>query len=300
MIKLSIIIVNFNTGRYLQSCLHSVLESVKSITSYEIIVVDNGSDDNSLKYVKEIKNTKIKTILNGKNYGFSKANNIGIKAANGEYILLLNPDTVVRKNSLIVMLKMMEMDKKIGVATCRVILASGQLDDACHRGFPTPWNAFCHFSGLEKLFPNSQFFDGYHLGFADLDKIHEIDSCVGAFMLIRKTCGDSVNWLDEDYFWYGEDLDFCYRVKSSGWKIVYNPNTEITHYKGITSGIKSHSVSLSTAPATTRQLATNARFDVMKIFYEKHYRNKYPRFIYSLVLAAIEIKRKFAFLKLSI
>ncbi|MBI4137007.1 glycosyltransferase family 2 protein, partial [Candidatus Roizmanbacteria bacterium] len=226
------------------------------------------------------------------NEGFAKANNIGIKKSSGEYILLLNPDTIVSPETISHVMNYLDEHTDVAVATCRVELPSGKLDDASHRGFPTPWNAFCHFSGLGTVFPQSVLFNGYHLGYHHMDQIHEIDACAGAFMMIRREAGEQVGWLDEDYFWYGEDVDFCYRIKQSGYKIMYIPVVSIVHYKGVASGIKKHSQTISTADSETTKRAQQARFDVMNIFYEKHYKNKYPQFITFLVTTGISLLKK--------
>ncbi|MBI5452922.1 glycosyltransferase family 2 protein [Candidatus Gottesmanbacteria bacterium] len=293
-IKLSIIIVNFNTYEFLKNCIESIYKNVGNL-SFEIIVVDNASTEEL-----RIKNheLRIKLIKNKKNVGFAVANNQGIKQAKGEYILLLNPDTIVEKNTLGVVLDYMDKNPSAGVATCKVSLPSGELDDACHRGFPTPWNAICQFSGLARLFSKSQLFDGYHMGFANMDKVHEIDSCAGAFMLVRRKTGDKVGWLDEDYFWYGEDIDFCFRVKRLGWKVVFLPMVKIVHYKGVAGGIKSHSLHLSTADKETQVLATRSRFAVMRIFYKKHYQGVYPNWLTWLVMSGIKLKEYLNLLRL--
>ncbi len=295
-ISLSIVIVNYNTGDFLFKCLESVKKSSFPQDKLEIIVIDNASSDNSINFLIK-KRQDVIFIQNRRNTGFAKANNQAIKKATGDYILMLNPDTLLQKDTLAVMYGLMEKNKKIGVATCKILLPDKTLDDACHRGFPTPWNALCHFSGLSKLFPNSLLFDGYHLGYQNLDKIHEIDSCVGAFMFIRKNAGEEVGWLDEDYFWYGEDLDFCYRLKEKGWQVAFNPETEITHFKGISSGIKKHSRGFSSADRKTKLLASRARFEVMRIFYRKHYRQKYPRILTWLVLKGIQTAEYFSLRK---
>ena len=190
--------------------------------------------------------------------GFAAGNNVGIKKAKGRYLLFLNPDTIVMSNTFREMIRFMDDNPQAGAATCRVELPSGKLDEACHRGFPTPWNAFCHFSGLEKLFPKSKIFSGYTLGWKPLDKIHEIDSGVGAFLMVRKEVGDNLNWWDEDYFWYGEDLDFCYRIKEAGWKIYYVPKVKIIHYKGVSSGIRKESQKITKVNKETRVKAIKA------------------------------------------
>lgn len=283
MKKLSIIIVNYNTQEFLNQCLESLGAIPKD---WEVIVVDNGSKD-TLK----IKSENLKIIYNKTNTGFAVANNIGIKKSSGEYVLLLNPDTIVSPEAINYVLHYMEKDSLVGIATCKVVLPSGDIDDASHRGFPTPVNALFHFSGIGKLFPKSTFFNGYHLGYQRMDKVHEIDACAGAFMMVRREAGEKINWLDEDYFWYGEDLDFCYRIKQNGYKIMYIPDVSITHYKGVASGIKKHSQSISTANKETSRRAQKARFEVMKIFYDKHYKNKYPKVITLFVTWGIGVLR---------
>lgn len=307
-IKLSIIIVNFNTTKFVVDCLFSIFQSSFPSDNLEIILVDNDSKKKNLKKaiheMLKIENLKrkirIKIIENQKNLGFAKANNQGIKEAKGKYILLLNPDTLVERDTLAKMIDFMERNKNTGIATCRVVLKNGSLDDACHRGFPTPWRAFCYFSGISSLFPYSQFFNGYHLGYKDLTKVHEVEAVAGAFMLVRKEAGDSVGWLDEDYFWYGEDLDFCLKVKENGWKIMFVPYVKILHYKGIASGIKYHSKNLSTASKEIQALAMHARFQVMRIFYEKHYKKKYPRWLTGLILGGIKFKEYLSLFRLKI
>ncbi len=295
--KLSIVIVNFNTGKFLGNCIDSVVKNTKEL-DFEIIVVDNASTDKPVEKLRtENLELRTKIIENKKNVGFAAANNQGIKQARSDYILLLNPDTLICDNVLPKMIDFMEQNREAAIASCKVILKNGELDDACHRGFPTPWNAFCQFSGLSTIFSKSKLLNGYHLGYSDLDKTHEIDACAGAFMLIRRKAGEEVSWLDEDYFWYGEDLDFCFRVKKAGWKIMFIPQYSVTHFKGVSSGIKNHSQHLSSADKKTKLLATRARFDVMRIFYEKHYKNIYPVWLTWLVLKGIDIKEYISLLR---
>lgn len=288
--KLSIIIVSYNTKDFLGKCIDSIVRTCKAV-DYEVIVVDNASKDGSSDYIK--KNfPKVKLISNKKNAGFSKANNQGIKKSRGEYVLFLNPDTIVFDKTISSMIEFMEEYKDAGAATCKVQLADGRIDDASHRGFPTPWNAFSHFSGLSKIFKNSKLFTGYSLGWKDLNQTHTIDALAGAFMITRRKAGEEVGWWDEDFFWYGEDLDFCYRLKEKGWKIYYVPNVTVLHYKGISGGIQKHSQHLTTADEETRKRAQEARFQAMRIFYAKHYKNKYPKLITQLVMIGIKLKSK--------
>lgn len=289
--KLSIIIINFNSGKFLKDCLESIKKSTLRPNDYEVIILDNNSQDSSLKDALTVRLGNLHLIKNHENAGFARANNQGIRKSTGEYILLLNPDTLLEKKTLKTMIDFMEKHKDTAVATCKVLLPDRKLDDACHRGFPTPWNAFCHFSGIANLFPQSKILNGYHLGYRDLDKVHEIDACVGAFMLIRRNVGDSVVWLDEDYFWYGEDIDFCYKVRQKRQKIMFVPTTSALHYKGVSSGIKNHSKDISTADAMTKMRATHSRFEVMRIFYKKHYQHRYPKLLTTLVLSGIRLKQ---------
>lgn len=287
MIDLSIVIVNYNAKEYLKKCLDSIFDS--NFKNFELIVVDNASKDGSLEELNKL-GRKIQLIANKKNIGFSAANNKGIKKAKGRYLLFLNPDTSVFPNIFEYLIKFMDKNKKVGVSTCRVILPNGKIDDSCHRGFPTPWNAFCFFSGLEKLLPHSRIFAGYHMGWEDLNKTHKIQACAGSFMLVRREAGEDIGWWDEDYFFYGEDLDFCIEVQKKDWEIYYVPKVSTIHYKGISSGIKKVSKHLSHADLETQKAATTARFDAMKILYRKHYINKYPKIVTWLVLKAINLK----------
>lgn len=287
MIDLSIIIVSYNSGDFLKKCIDSIYES--SIKNFEVIVVDNASKDNSVWEMRKF-GSKIKLIENKKNVGFSRANNIGIKKSSGKYVLFLNPDTLVNKDTFETLISFMDKTKNAGVITSRVILPNGKLDDSCHRGFPTPWNAFCYFSGLEKIFPRSKLFAGYHMGWEDYNKTHEIDACAGSFMLVRKEAGEQIGWWDEDFFFYGEDLDFCMEIKNKGWKIYYYPHVSTTHFKGVSSGIKKISKEVTTADLETKRFATKHRFLAMKTLYNKHYLNRYPRFITWLLFRAIDIK----------
>lgn len=286
-IKLSIIIVNFNTSELLKECLLSIRTDVP----HKIIVVDNASKDNSVAMLKK-DFPEVLVIENSKDLGFAAANNLGVKKAKGEYLLFLNPDTLIKDENIFeVLLSEFEKDKKTAAVTCKITLPNGKLDDACHRGFPTPLNALFHFTGLSKIFPKIKFFSGYNLTYLDLNQTHEINACAGAFMLVKKEFGDKIGWWDEDYHWYGEDLDFCFRLKELGYKILYVPKVSIFHYKGASSGLKKYKTDRQ-----TKRKAINSRFDVMKIFYQKHYDHKYSPFLKFLVFLAVELKRKLALL----
>ena len=283
--KLSIVILNYNAGKYLEKCLDSVKQSyqkdLNKKAKYQIssiVIADNNSTDNSIEFLKTKKTqTEPKIILLeiGKNLGFSGGNNKGVGPAirdNPDYLLFLNPDTLVHPGVFSDTIDFLENNPKAGIVTPKLVMANGKLDEASHRGFPTPWRSFCHFSGLAKIFSESRLFSGYTLGHLLNDKLpHQIDSCSGAFLMIRTKIGKKLNWWDEDYFWYGEDLDFCYRVKKLGWKIFFLPEIKIIHYRGVSSGIKKHSGNISKAKKETRLRAARASVEAMRIFYQKHY-----------------------------
>lgn len=295
--KLSIIIINFNSYHLLENCLQSLSKSTLAKNLYEVFVVDNNSREKEADMIKRTF-PWVRVFEKRENEGFAKANNTAIKDVSGECVLLLNPDTVVSPETLAKVLKTMQSHPDAGIVTCKVVLRDGTLDDACHRGFPTPWNALCHFIGVGKLFAHSLTLNGYHLGYKNMDHLHTIDSCCGAFMLVRKSAGDQVGWLDEDYFWYGEDIDFCFRVKRSGWNILFDPSCTVVHLKGASSGIKNHSISFSKADRQTQLLATKMRFNVMKIFYEKHYKKTYPSIIKNIVFFTVDMKKIFTLWRL--
>jgi O-antigen biosynthesis protein len=233
VIDISVIIVNYNVKELLEQCIISILAASKNL-KVEIIVVDNNSFDGSVEYLKAkfSGNANIRIISSPVNLGFAKANNLGAKEARGEYLLILNPDTILQEDTLEKSLNFYKTNKETGALTCKLILPNGKLDLACRRSFPTPSVAVYRILGLSRIFPNSKTFGKYNLTYLDENKTYEVDAIVGAFMLIRKEIYDSVKGFDEDYFMYGEDLDLCYRIKKAGYKIYYYPETSIIHYKG--------------------------------------------------------------------
>jgi len=298
--KLYIVIVNFKSKEYLKKCLDSLIPATKYNKSKglntEVVIIENGSGE---KENLVSLNTKYSfTFINSdNNLGFSAGNNLGLnyikKKNDYDYVLLLNPDTIVEENALFGMVAYMEQHKKVGLSTCYVeMVAEKGIDKASHRGFPTPWASFCYYSKISKLLPNIKLFSGYHMTYKDMSTVHEIDSPVGAFFLLSKDCFDKVGLLDEDYFMYGEDLDYAYRVKEYGYKVIYNPNFSIYHYKGVSSGIKKHSSHISKNNLETKIKVTKSFYETMKIFYSKHYAEKYPKLITWLVYKGIDFKMK--------
>lgn len=284
--KLSIIVINYKTFELTRKTLLSVFEKFHP-WEYELILVDNASRDGSIERLKEIFFTEIETrkllvIENKQNLGFSKANNIGVRASRGEYILLLNSDTQVLGDCLDICLKKIEEDPSIGSLGCKVVLEDGSLDSACKRGFPTPEASLYYFLGLDKKNPSKYGqYRALHLG---EDEVGEVDSITGAFMLMRHSVFDEVGGLDEDYFMYAEDIDLCYRLKQKGYKIFYYPLGCIVHYKG-GSGKK-------------RKKGVIRDFHhTMWIFYKKHYGNTYPFYIGVGVYLGIKLKYGLALIK---
>ncbi len=249
---LSVIILNFNTKDLLKACLKSVFRSQTNF-KFEVLVLDNRSTDGSTEMVRA-EFPQVRLIENGANLGFSKGNNVAIKQAMGKYILLLNSDTEVRPDTFDLCIKRLEQDQIIGALGCKVLLPDGSLDQACRRKFPNPWNSFLRLFGLKRL-------SDYNVS-GDINTESEVDAITGAFMMVRKSVIDQVGLLDEEYFMYGEDLDWCWRIKEAGFKILYYPQASITHFKyGSSQAI----------PFFIIRMAHQA----MKIFYRQHYAIKH-------------------------
>lgn len=230
-LDLTILILNYNTQDWLRNVLESINTFPPEKLNGEVIVVDNASTDGSPEMVKE-EFPRIKLIQSPDNGGFAKGNNLGLSEAKGRYVLLLNSDAEFTEETKIEgMVKYMDEHKKVAVMTPRVELPDGSLDLASHRGEPTPWAALTYFSKLEKLFPNAQLFGQYHQTWKNFDEIHEIEACSGAAMLVRQSAIDKVGQLDDRFFMYAEDLDWCKRFREAGYSIVYYPDSVVIHHK---------------------------------------------------------------------
>lgn len=272
--ELSIVILNFNVRDLLLECLESVFKNRGKKDNWQVIVVDNASGDGSVEAVKD-KFTEVQVMENKKNLGFAAGNNCAIPKVLAPVVLFLNPDTLVIDGAISQSLQYLLSNPDIGALTCRVEFPNGKLDYSCHRGFPTPWNSFCYFTGLSKLFPYSPALAGYTATYLDTRTTHEIDCLTGAFLMVRKIAGEQINWWDSDYFWNGEDIEFCFSLKEKGWKIFFYPDVKIIHYKGSSAGkekskVVSHGIS------------------AMRIFYKKHYYKKYPPIFRDLILLGIK------------
>lgn len=288
-ILLSIILVNYKGWAWLEKCLQSFshlqgFDPKSGHEEIEVILIDNGSGDDTLERVnKHFPWVKCRGLE--ENLGFAGGNNVGIQMSHGENIMLLNTDTeFFPQTNLLLLLENMR-DAKIAVITPKVVLDSGELDHASHRGFPTPWNAFSYFSGLAKIFPFIPFFSGYLQSWKDLDTPHEVEACSGAAMIVRKEAIDEVGMLDESFFMYAEDIDWCYRFAQAGWKTWYDPRVKVLHHKH-KSGLK------STGNWEVKERTTRAFYDTMKQFFRKHYKDQYSSLVMLVIFWAIDTMKE--------
>ena len=228
--RLSIIIVSYNVKNFLERCIDSVKAASEGI-SHDIYVVDNNSADGSAEMVAK-KFPEVKLIRNKTNLGFSMANNLALRHAGGEFILFLNPDTIVEENTLRKCLEFMDSHPGAGAMGVKMIDGKGKFLPESKRSLPTPLVALYKIGGLTTLFPRSKVFGKYYLGHLDKDKTHKIEVLTGAFFFARKSALDNTGWYDEDFFMYGEDIDLSLRILRKKYEIWYYPDTSIIHFKG--------------------------------------------------------------------
>jgi hypothetical protein len=266
---LSIIILCYKSKEHLKVLLPSVFASQTKF-SYEVIVVDNDSRNGTAQWLR-ISGFELRVFENSNN-GFAAGNNLGIKSAAGKYILLLNPDTKVEADTFETMLDFMEQNQEVGISGCKVIKPDGKLDLACRRRFPNPWNSLSRFFRISN--------QDYNMLDTDEDASQEVDSVMGAFLLIRKSLIDKIGLLDEKFFMYGEDLDWCWRCKEVGFKVWYYPATSVIHYKGSSS-------------AQVPFKALKWFHEAMWIFYKKHYAKKYFFLFDLMVFVGIYLRLSF-------
>ncbi len=277
--KLSIIIVNYNVQHFLEQCLHSVFAAVKNIEG-EIWVVDNNSVDGSVEMVKE-KFPQVNLIASKENLGFSKGNNLAILKSIGDYVLLLNPDTLVEEDTFEKVINFMDNNPKAGGLGVKMVDGKGIFLPESKRSLPTPTVAFHKIFGLSSIFPKSKKFGKYHCGYLDKNENHEIEILSGAFMLMRKKALDKVGLLDEAFFMYGEDIDLSYRLIKGGYKNYYFSDTRIIHYKG----------------ESTKKSSVNYVFvfyNAMIIFAKKHFSQKNASLFSFLINIAIYLRAAIA------
>lgn len=251
--QLSVVILNYNVRYFLELCLKSVQEAILDLDA-EIIVVDNYSSDDSCRMVKELF-PEIIHVENDENYGFSKGNNIGVAMAKGDFVCILNPDTVVAEDCFKILLDFANKTPNIGISGCKLIDGTGQFLHESKRNIPTPAVS------IQKILGNSKSYYATHI---KEDAVGKVSILVGAFMLLKRSVYNEINGFDEDYFMYGEDLDFSYRIEKAGYQNYYNPLTTIIHFKG---------------ESTLRDKVYAKRFNkAMQIFFRKHFK---PNFLYN-------------------
>ena len=283
MVDLAIVIVSYNVCNLLRRCLASVYANTGDIR-FTVCIVDNAStDDSGAMVLSEYPQAEL--IINDQNVGFATANNQGLRrlgVENGRpenqprYCLLLNPDTEVPPTTFSDIIDYLDQHQDVGIIGPKLVLPNGELDVACRRAFPTPAVASYRMLGLSYLFPKSRRFGRYNMTFLDEDETAEVDSVVGACMMLRTEAVFQVGLMDERYWMYGEDLDWAKRVKDAGWKVVYYPEVTVLHVKR----------------ASSRQ---NRRsrvefYRAMLIFYYKHYYDETPRLLHWLILSGIALK----------
>ncbi|NTU65542.1 MAG: glycosyltransferase family 2 protein [Chloroflexi bacterium] len=298
MLDLAIVIVNYNVCNLLRDCLNSVYASTGAAQGrplgFEVCVVDNASPDGSADMVAR-EFPQVHLIRNAQNTGYAAANNLGLryfgfssqqsaiqnpKSKISRYALLLNPDTIVPPNAFVQMIKLMDEHPDFGVSGPKLVRLDGSLDLACRRGFPSVEVSFWRLTKLSRMFPHTRRFGRYNMTYLDPDQAAEIDSVVGAFMLVRREAIERAGLLDEIFWMYGEDLDWAYLIKQCGWKVYYYPQVVVTH-------VKRASSSQDNAGAAKAKY----EFDrAMWLFYRKHYQATTPAPIDWLVKLGLGLK----------
>lgn len=279
---LSIIIVNYNAKDYLKQCLDSIYSNSSKV-NFEVILVDNCSLDGSVGMVRE-RFANIKIIENIRNKGFVKANNQGLESSRGKYILCLNNDSIVLPGALEELIKFMSTHLEAGACGPKVLNSDGTIQQQCKRGFPTILSSLAYFLGLHKIFPKSKVLGHYLMTYLNPDEVNEVDSVSGACLMVRKEVIEQVGLMDENFIMYGDDLDWCFRIKKAGWKVYYVPLAQIIHYGGRSS---------QKLPYKGILWFYKAAF----IFYKKHYAKQNNFIINYIVYLGIFVK---AFLSLGI
>ena len=282
---LEIILLNYNSYYWLEKALISLYKYYVNYSKYNIVVtvVDNASGDNSIEMIQ--KNfPKINLIQSNKNLGFAAGNNLALKQSKADYIMLLNSDTEFTEKSKNIdkLIDSLEDDKKIGIITPKLLLTNGKTDMACHRGEPSLLDCFLYYCGFEKIFTKTKFFTKYHLLHKDLNTIHEVDAITGACMITKLKIFKEVNFFDERFFMYSEDMDLCRKYREKGYKIIFNPNIEIIHHK-YKSGLQSKN----------KKINKNIKkhfYNSFLLYYDKWYTNKiYYKILKPFIVLFIKI-----------
>lgn len=284
---LSIIIPTYNTRELLEKCLTSLYE-IETKHDFEVIVVDNGTDDSSEMVRRKFNKV---TVIKSDNRGFAHSVNVGWKKAKSDLVLFLNSDTVIKRKFIKKVTRYMKEYPNVGVLSLKLTLRSGKIDPDTHRGLVTPWAALTFFFGFEKVFPTSRLFGQYHKGFLGFTTIHEIDAGAGASMLMSKDLLEELHGWDESYTFYGEDLDICYRTQKAGYKVIFFPHVDIEHLKGATSGLKRESKDVARRVDAEEQIKlVRSTIWAWERFFKKFYTGKYPKPFLWFVLFGINLK----------
>lgn len=276
MSELGVVIVNYNSADYLRGCLESLYQETGC--DFHVVVVDNHSRDQSLLPEATSGRPNLSLVLNQFNLGFSRACNQGIRWRKAENYLLLNPDCVIVDRAVDRTLQYLVRNSDAGIVGCRVENPDGTLQRACRRSTPKPSTAFYRLSGLSSLFPESPRFAAYHFGHIDPDSSHPVEAVSGSFLMFRSEMHRQIGPLDERFFLYGEDLDFCLRARRKGWSVHYFSGARILHHKRVSS---------SRQP----QESSAHFFEAMEIFYEKHFSRNAGRIERFLVPSGIRLLR---------
>jgi GT2 family glycosyltransferase len=285
MSSLGIVIVNYNSTDYLQRCLESLLGQ-PSTTPLHTVVVDNASDDQDFSKLERAF-PDVHFILNEENRGFSVACNQGLRYRTADFYLLLNPDCVVKDGAIDRTFDYLAQQPWIGIVGCRVNNPDGTLQLACRRRIPRPSVALGKLFGLAKVFPQNRHLSAYNYGDVTPNEAHEVEAVSGSFLMFRRELLETVGYLDENFFLYGEDLDFCFRATQAGWKVYYYPEAVITHFKRVSS--------------TRRPKTSNYHFhNAMEIFYRKHFFKNSGALERIAVLLGIRLKYWWSRLKLAV
>ena len=279
---ISIIIINYNVKEYLEQALTSIKKALMNF-QHEIIVVDNASVDGSVSYIRQ-RFPEINLISLDENIGFGRANNIALKEVKGEYIVLINPDTVVQEDTFAELFRFLKNQPDAGAVTCKIINSDGSFSVDCRHSIPTPMIAFWKVMGFSKLFPRSKLFAKYNLTYLDENKTHEVPAISGSFMMIKKSVLDQVGYFDERFFMYCEDIDLCHRINEEGYKIYYVPSTQIVHYKGE-----------STQKGNIDHIKTFHRS--LYLFFQKYYGKGHVLFFRWFIILGIFFRGIFIYLK---
>ena len=229
-IDVSICIVTYRARDFLRDSLRSIYGTVDAL-SIEIIVVDNHSEDGTIEMLRQ-EFPDVHLLVNDHNTGYTYPNNQAIRESSGRYIMLINPDTLVKPNAISELVKFLDEHPEAGIVSPKVLNRDGTLQKQCRRSEARPWDTFCYFSGLSKIFPNDKRFAGYLMTYLSEDIVHEAEAVSGSCMLIRRTVIEQIGGLDENFFAYQEDTDFCRRTRMADWKIFFNPSAQIVHFAG--------------------------------------------------------------------